>query len=369
MASKLDSSTSVGRNILHAMPTGCFQSTMEYCGYREWTRLQSTSKPMFQMCQDAFRGVLGEKHTHEYGDLVAFRQVLRLTFDEVLTSSPIRTLDLARIMVNAKNEKVVLERYLQIFKPGLSKLCPSLTALDFGSIGISTTNLLTQVLIHAPSTLKSLSFLHPYSDYIDFSDASIQTLTKMFPSLTSLELPICLGRSNSDAAIDSILTNCTDLTSLDISMYSGLTERTAQLIAEKGSRLMCLDITSSSDRSLPAESVNNIVISCRSLTELHAWNHKVDDGTLETIASCLPSLRTLDFSECSLITDVGLRHLARCTNLRDFELSDNSQVTFKGVSDLIHSRPTWERFSCYKCEQVPHAELRKLKQEKGLVRI
>jgi hypothetical protein len=334
-----------------------FQTVLGFCTYKDMAALRTASSGFFNSRQSAFLGVFAPKEALTDDDFDKFSRIMvngtsgkgvLFPYERLITvATSTRRLSLSRISLEADTDtrNRIRERLSSIFTATLSTNCPALTSLDLANT-YPAFQLRKNILPHLPLGLRSLSLSHT-----NCGNRLIQELSTQCPTLTSLEVPVCL---TFDTEVDSILTNFRELTSLDISWGTSLTRRTAELCAEKGRSLTSLSLASCVQ--LNDEDVVTIVSSCNQLSYLNISNITLNDPTMQSIATCLPELDTLSFEYCSHITDVGLHHLAGCKKLRNLFLSDNDEITLEGAKHLMDNCRSLQQFICHKCPEISQRE-------------
>ena len=238
----------------------------------------------------------------------------------------------------------------------LSKKLHAVTELDCSESEL--TNLgLTALCPTLPTGLHTLNLAKCF----DLTDAAIRKIAQYFPNLTTLNLEGCrkstkgisalkncskltsLNLSNSDVKDEELipLVQALDLTRLDLSWCTNLSDKALSTVVKRCRRLTtlslrgCRQLTDSwlTDFS-PFFLGKHIALTSIDLTECD----NITDKGLSSIVNSCPNLSVLDLRLCRQITDIGMDAIARsCKHLTSLNLGDCQQISESALKKVASS--------------------------------
>ena len=164
--------------------------------------------------------------------------------------------------------------------------------------------ILTSAKQHCPS-ITNLNFVHCY----DVNDQTLALLGRQFPNLTHLNLESCKCTT---AGIQSLVTGCTNLISLNLSDQCAGHEEIL-LVANNCPKLCELILAGCGDypASLTDASITVLAEKCASLTRLVISDPGITDASLEALAKHCKKLTFLCMDFCTNITKNGVAALQK----------------------------------------------------------
>lgn len=174
-------------------------------------------------------------------------------------------------------------------------------------------------------------------------------------NLTALDLDGC--KKISDAALSSIVKNCTQLKVLCLDLSLPMSSPTVELIAQNCPNLESLNLPSS--RSISDASLQEIATHCSKLKLLRLECAQLSDATLQKFAESCRDLEVLNISNCPSITDIGVSAIAEHSpKLKRLYVLKNTHITDRTILSLAKH-----------CPKLQELDLTKMPSEDALIEL
>jgi F-box/leucine-rich repeat protein 14 len=167
------------------------------------------------------------------------------------------------------------------------------------------------------------------------------SLTRPVHSLVYLNLSMC--KPITDMSLAKIADYLTNLETLDLSGCSNITNPGLLMLSLQLKRLKYLNLRSC--RHISDSGIGHIAGTTLETVDTNAGLlsleflglqdcQKISDDALRHIATNLNSLKSINLSFCSSITDFGLKHLSSMSNLREINLRSCDNISDTGLAHL-----------------------------------
>lgn len=251
--------------------------------------------------------------------------------------------------LNLSDCKMVSDKALR----SLCKRCHQLKAINLYSCAQVTDTGLKQ-LASGCAELREIdvSFCHR------ISDAGVAAITSACPEIKRLVLR---GTSISDEALSTIANNCTKLENISVS-YCSISSSGLIQIAERCNNLneihcaRCPNVTDSM--------LNALGRFTKGLKTLDvAGCNSISDHAVHSLASACPRLERIDLEECLHLSDATLFQFAlHCPEVKEFALSHCENISDEGIRHLCSGelRLTLEQLDLDNCPLLTDISLKLL---------
>ena len=193
----------------------------------------------------------------------------------------------------------------------------------------------------------------------------LKALGEMFPNLESLDLT---GATLNDKGLKALVSSLSRLKSLDLSLCREEITDNGLKDALSSPSLESLEILDLSESSAITDGFFEAVLSTLpGLKSLNLPTSTNDDFTLEKVVLSprfslkSQNLETLDLSQCSNVTDVGLKAvLPVLSSLKNLDLSSIPGVTDQILWNVFPLLPNLQSLDLHDCENITDRGLRKM---------
>eukprot|EP00163_Fabomonas_tropica_P026384 TRINITY_DN4821_c0_g1_i2.p1 TRINITY_DN4821_c0_g1~~TRINITY_DN4821_c0_g1_i2.p1 ORF type:complete len:398 (+),score=47.94 TRINITY_DN4821_c0_g1_i2:239-1432(+) len=190
--------------------------------------------------------------------------------------------------------------------------------------------------------------------------AAIQKVSEYAKNITHLTLDGCAWHL-SEANIDAISENCTNISVLNLSRCMKLTDGPLAKFKniERAYLLDCVQVTDVGVSALVSASPGLQVLDLYGCV-------RVSDDSVRVVAKNCPLLRTLTLGRCKLVTDASIVELASsCRTLRELTLAWCREITDKSVTAAAQNCAALQSLSLVGCDKVSDAGLLQLSKHGG----
>eukprot|EP01113_Clastostelium_recurvatum_P009946 TRINITY_DN14858_c0_g1_i1.p1 TRINITY_DN14858_c0_g1~~TRINITY_DN14858_c0_g1_i1.p1 ORF type:complete len:383 (-),score=67.93 TRINITY_DN14858_c0_g1_i1:128-1234(-) len=169
---------------------------------------------------------------------------------------------------------------------------PSLTSLNLAWCQYVSPSAVTKALQSSPHIIQlNLSYM------TNFDDQSLVNISNLYPQLRHLSLQGCTAIT--DAGLIKLVTKCTEITYLNISHIKSLTSASLKAIVSSLPKLATLDVSWGSPEAFSDGTMQKLGKAGQKLQHLAvADSLKVTESALTKLVQQLPALTSLDVSYC-----------------------------------------------------------------------
>lgn len=213
------------------------------------------------------------------------------------------------------------------------------------------------------SKLQSLNLSGCYN----MSDTGLNNaLSQSYPSLTELNLSLC--KNITDASLGKIANSLRNLESLELGGCSNITNMGLHVVSWGLKKLRRLDLRSCwhvSDQGiafLAGTAADDCGTPKLEHLGLQDCQRLSDEGLRHLAQGLSESLRSINLSFCVLITDSGMKHVAKITSLRELDLRSCDNISEIGMAYLAEGGSRVSSLDVSFCDKIGDSALQHVSQ-------